>query len=311
MRLHNKPWVEKYRPESFEKIVLDDVKKTIFGNLISHKTHFPNLLFFGPPGTGKTTTIINMINVFNSETGAPLIIHLNASDDRGIDVIRANISQFVSANTLFKQGTKFIVLDEIDCMTRTAQLALKYLIEHTRVSHVRFCLICNYISKIDTSLVENFMVFRFNAQPQDKVFSFIQNILHSESVNVNEKKINDVISYFKSDMRSMINYIQLNKVGINESIKIEDVVAGLVKRATYTNKRKITFFKESALKLNVTNADLMKHIIEKQFLDYTTSDDITSAFLKKSSYVYHNLINGFDEALILLVYEIVTMCVNN
>ena len=308
MRLHNKPWVEKYRPDCFDKIVLDDVKRTIFYNVISRRSYFPNLLFFGPPGTGKTTTIINMINKYNSDTSAPLIIHLNASDERGIDVIRSNISQFVSANTLFKTGTKFIILDEIDCMTRTAQMALKYLIEHSSLSHVRFCLICNYISKIDASLVENFMVFRFNAQPHDKVYSFIHNILQKEGANVSENNINDVISCYKSDMRSMINFIQLNKTGLHNLVKIEDVVVGMAKRVNGTNKRKLGFFKESALTLGVTNTDLMKLIIEKLFVGYTSSKKITSTFLRKSGYVYHNLINGFDESLILLMYDIVQHC---
>ena len=154
----NVPWVEKYRPDNFDNIVLSDYKKKIFSNIITKKSYFPNMIFFGPPGTGKTTTIINIINSFHSNTKKPLIIHLNASDDRGIEIIRTHVLQFVSSCGLFQSGLKFIILDEIDNMTRSAQLALKYVIEHTYPLNVRFCLICNYVSKIDISLKKFYYV---------------------------------------------------------------------------------------------------------------------------------------------------------
>ena len=99
MALENKtsiPWVEKYRPSRFEDIVLDDINRKIFENIIK-EGHFPNLLFYGPPGTGKTTTIINLIRAYQEKVNnvdSKLMIHLNASDDRGIDIIRSQISQF-------------------------------------------------------------------------------------------------------------------------------------------------------------------------------------------------------------------------
>ena len=94
------PWVEKYRPNNFESIILDNNNKLIFENILNTGI-FPNLLFYGPPGTGKTTTIINLINkyqyIYNdnkNNTNKSLILHLNASDDRGIEIIRNNISNF-------------------------------------------------------------------------------------------------------------------------------------------------------------------------------------------------------------------------
>ena len=125
------PWVEKYRPQNFEDIVLDSNNKIIFENMIE-KNYIPNILLYGPPGTGKTTTIINLINKFqskNNQLNKGLMIHLNASDERGIDIIRNQINNFVNSKTLFNVGIKFIILDEVDYMTKNAQLALKYLLQ--------------------------------------------------------------------------------------------------------------------------------------------------------------------------------------
>ena len=121
------PWIEKYRPTNFDNIVLDDINRILFENILSKK-HFPNLLFYGPPGTGKTTTIINLINEYqkkNSGGGKGSVIHLNASDERGIDIIRNQINQFVKSMSLFETGFKFVILDEVDYMTKNAQQALK------------------------------------------------------------------------------------------------------------------------------------------------------------------------------------------
>ena len=97
------PWVEKYRPTNFTDIVLDKYNKRIFENIIK-TNYFPNLLLYGPPGTGKTTAIINLIKLFQTNTNQlnkGLLIHLNASDDRGIDIIRNQINSFVNSKTIF------------------------------------------------------------------------------------------------------------------------------------------------------------------------------------------------------------------
>ena len=168
------PWVEKYRPNGFESIVLDNNNKIILSNIIDKK-YTPNLLFYGPPGTGKTTTIINLINNLHNSYGninKELMIHLNASDERGIDIIRNQINIFVNSKTLFNKGIKFVILDEVDYMTKNAQFALKYLLQDYP-ENIRFCLICNYISKIDHSLQSEFVKLHFNQLPKDKIFDFL------------------------------------------------------------------------------------------------------------------------------------------
>lgn len=215
MSTYNKisiPWVEKYRPNHFDNIVLSNINRTIFKNIIE-KDYFPNLLFYGPPGTGKTTTIINLINEYqkkHNQTNKGSIIHLNASDERGIDIIRNQIYQFVKSKNLFEKGLKFVILDEVDYMTKNAQQALKYLLQSTNYN-VHFCLICNYISKIDESLKNEFICIRFNQLPKQEIYKFIKNITINENLNLSDGVIETIQNNYNSDIRSMINFIQLNQ----------------------------------------------------------------------------------------------------
>ncbi len=205
------PWVEKYRPTQFSEIVLDEHNKLFF-NKIMESDYIPNMLFYGPPGTGKTTTIINLIRTYQEkcgETNQGLMIHLNASDERGIDTIRNQIYSFVHSNSFFKKGLKFVILDEVDSMTKNAQQALSYLLNTH--SDVRFCLICNYISKIDDTLQTLFIKIKFNKLPRDMILSFLNTIVVSEKLAYTPTQIEYVQSMYESDIRSMINFMQINQ----------------------------------------------------------------------------------------------------
>ena len=153
-------------------------------------------------------------------------IHLNASDDRGIDIIRNQINQFVNTKTLFYDGIKFVILDEVDYMTKNAQTALKYLIQQYS-ENIRFCLICNYISRIDLSLQNEFIRLRFCQLPKDDILSFLNHIVESEKLNLNENKLQSIQKMFKSDIRSMINYIQSNHYNLHDiTVMIDDDFLG-------------------------------------------------------------------------------------
>ena len=206
------PWVEKYRPTEFDNIVLDPTNRKLFVKIIE-KGYFPNLLFYGPPGTGKTTTIINIIKEYQlkySRINQSNVIHLNASDERGIDIIRNQINSFVKSRNLFETGTKFVILDEVDYMTKNAQQALKYLLQ-TTITNVRFCLICNYISKIDEPLKQEFIGVRFNQLPSQDIMKFMKTIADSENIDITSNAIQTIQSMYKSDIRSMINFLQINQ----------------------------------------------------------------------------------------------------
>jgi len=213
------PWVEKYRPSCFEDIVLDPLNKTLLKNIIDNN-YFPNLLFYGPPGTGKTTTIINLVNVYQEKMNLKnkgLMIHLNASDERGIDIIRNQINSFVNSKSLFGDGMKFVILDEVDYMTKTAQIALRYLLNNYNNNfNVRFCLICNYISRIDESLQTEFVRMRFNQLPENDILKFLQKINQNENLKIRDDILISIQKHFMSDIRSMINYMQSNQDLIHE-----------------------------------------------------------------------------------------------
>ena len=217
------PYVEKYRPVNFDDIVLEPLNKKILKNIIE-TGYFPNLLFYGPPGTGKTTTIINLVNAYQeklNQKNKELMIHLNASDERGIDIIRSQINQFVNSKTMFTHGMKFVILDEVDYMTKNAQQALRYLLQNFS-NNVRFCLICNYISRIDEGLQNEFLRLRFNQLPENDIIRFLNKISISEKLNLNKKSLNLIQKLYKSDIRSMINFIQSNQNMKDDDINIID-----------------------------------------------------------------------------------------
>jgi DNA polymerase III delta prime subunit len=223
---HSTPWVEKYRPTQFENIVLDPLNREFFQNII-HKGHFPNLLFYGPPGTGKTTTIINLIQEYQAKytrINKETVIHLNASDERGVDIIRTQIYQFVRSCHIFETGCKFVILDEVDYMTKNAQQALKTLLQ-TSNHNVRFCLICNYISKIDESLQREFTCVRFNQLPPGEIRQFIQKIAEAEKLSMDSDDIELLMANHQSDIRSMINFMQSAYFGANNKTNISRPVS--------------------------------------------------------------------------------------
>ena len=218
------PWVEKYRPNTFDNIVLDPLNRDFFNNIIE-KGHFPNLIFYGPPGTGKTTTIINVIQEYQSKytrINKETVIHLNASDERGVDIIRTQIHQFVKSCHIFETGCKFVILDEVDYMTKNAQQALTTLLQMSN-RNVRFCLICNYISKIDESLQREFICVRFNQLPPIEIRRFILKVAESEQLSISSDEIDLLMANYNSDIRSMINFMQSTYFGKHNNITLKSI----------------------------------------------------------------------------------------
>jgi replication factor C subunit 3/5 len=263
------PLVEFYRPTKFEDIVLDPLNKRILQNIIE-TTYFPNLLFYGPPGTGKTTTIINLINAYQEKLdikNKDLIIHLNASDERGIDIIRNQINSFVNSKPLFHSGMKFVILDEVDYMTKNAQQALRYLLQNF-TNGVRFCLICNYISKIDEGLQNEFTKLRFNQLPKDEIICFLKNISDTEKLNLSDKALVCIQQLYNSDIRSMINFMQSNQ-DIGEESKIEvsiidkDIWEMLITKLKKKEKvEKIAqYIHEISINYNIDKKNIIKHFL--------------------------------------------------
>lgn len=276
------PWVEKYRPQDFNEIILEKQNELIFRTMLKQNM-IPNLLFYGPPGTGKTTTIINLINEYqtnNNQSHKELIVHLNASDDRGIDIIRNQINTFTTSAHLFNKGTKFIILDEVDYMTKSAQQAL-YNLMKAEITNVRFCLICNYISKLERSLRDICMAFKFNSLPKESIKSFLQNIIKREGINnLSSETIDTIINNYKSDVRSMINYLQRcqnNKIISNAEIKaLLEHFKKSNGKVTSSHEKKIVSYLYT---YNIEKNDLIIKIINYIISNYPLSEKLIN-FIK-------------------------------
>jgi replication factor C subunit 3/5 len=298
------PWIEKYRPTSLENVVLSESNYTLFHNIIKFD-YVPNILVYGPPGTGKTTTIINLINEYQKKNGIQtkeLIIHLNASDDRGIDVVRNQIQQFVKSRPLFLKGLKFIILDEVDYMTKTAQQALRHLIQE--YTNVRFFLICNYISKIDSNLQSEFLNIKMNKLPQMKIIEFLQNIVSCEQLSLTTETLLQIQENYHSDVRSMINFMQTKQNEINIQIITDAVWDDLYA----TDSKKISD------KVNniSTTFNLDKKTIIKKFLNYIIINHekcVTTDFLTFVENIIHSnvktdyIINYFIKNIQSYIHE--------
>jgi len=191
------PWIEQYRPCELKDMVLDSETRLMFDNMLLTNT-FPNMLFYGPPGTGKTTTILCLLKNYHE-----YIIHLNASDDRGVDVIRSQLYSFIHTNGLFQNELKFIILDEVDSMTKQAQVSLLSLITNT---NVRFCLICNYISKLIAPLRDYLLLIPFYNTAQNT--TYINNIIDLEGITLKDGVLEDITFNYYPDLRSVVNCLQ-------------------------------------------------------------------------------------------------------
>ena len=289
--METSPWVEKYRPNKFEDIVLTPINKKILENIIKFN-YFPNLLFYGPPGTGKTTTIINLIDKYQetfNQKKKGLIIHLNASDDRGIDIIRNQIYHFVNTKTLFGNGMKFIILDEVDYMTKNAQQALHYLIQKYN-TQIRFCLICNYISRIDSALQNEFIRLRFCQLPKNDIFLFLKNITENENLSIKDNQLQNIQAIFKSDIRSMINFLQSNHTQIDgDSLKIISAVfwEKLLKKFKNNSEDVQIFIQDSCVLFNINIVTFLKKFL--LFIIRKKTDKITKNFLLLTKNIMHNI----------------------
>ncbi|KNH06473.1 replication factor C subunit 3 [Perkinsela sp. CCAP 1560/4] len=202
------PWVETYRPKEMRDIISHvEIMQSI--QKLLKKDQLPHLLFYGPPGTGKTTTILSCARmVYGSERLKGNVLELNASDERGIDVVRNQIKDFASTSIVFSAAPyKLIILDEADQMTPDAQAALRRVIEkYTR--NVRFCIICNNVNKLLPALQSRCTKYRFGPLESSEMIPRLESILVAEKVPYEMSGIEAAARISNGDMRRCINILQ-------------------------------------------------------------------------------------------------------
>lgn len=222
------PWVEKYRPSDLSSIIShEDILNTL-KNLINNNK-LPHLIFYGPPGTGKTTTILACAKQIYGVNYKSIILELNGSDERGISVVREHIKDFSNTQIMLSQimninyKYKLVILDEADSMTIDAQFALRRVIENCS-KNTRFCIICNYLTKIIPGIQSRCAVLKFTPIQFDDHYKYMNNIINLEKINITEDCINNIIKISEGDMRKSINILQsLYLINSNNIIITKDL----------------------------------------------------------------------------------------
>tara|TARA_B100000029_G_C17417853_1_gene903156 strand:- start:45 stop:1001 length:957 start_codon:yes stop_codon:yes gene_type:complete len=201
-------WVEKYRPKVLSELVNQkDIKGSLSG-LIKNQSEIPHLLFSGSAGVGKTTTAICVSREILGDVWRDYTLELNASDERGINMVRERVKKFSRFAGFDSQiPFKIIILDEADEMTADAQTALRRIIEDT-AKFCRFILIANNISKIIDPIQSRCAVFKFTRIEEKDIIEQLKIISKKEKIKVDDKGLNEITKYAKGDMRHAINLLQ-------------------------------------------------------------------------------------------------------
>ncbi|KAF8328815.1 replication factor C [Cantharellus anzutake] len=211
----SQPWVEKYRPETINDISAQEHTVAVLRNALT-STNLPHMLFYGPPGTGKTSAILALARqLFGPDIFRSRVLELNASDERGISIVREKVKNF-ARQTPRKAPVdgqypcppyKIIILDEADSMTQDAQGALRRIME-TYSKITRFCLVCNYVTRIIEPLASRCSKFRFTPLDVSSTRSRLYHIAQAENVNMSPETFDTLIKVSDGDLRRAITYLQ-------------------------------------------------------------------------------------------------------
>ncbi|KAK0663812.1 putative replication factor C subunit 5 [Lasiodiplodia hormozganensis] len=213
------PWVEKYRPDTLDDVSgHQDILATI--NKFVDSNRLPHLLLYGPPGTGKTSTVLALARrIYGKKNMRQMVLELNASDDRGIDVVREQIKTFSSTKQIFSSAPaatsgspslasfKLIILDEADAMTATAQMALRRIMEKY-TANTRFCIIANYTHKLSPALLSRCTRFRFSPLREADIRRLVDEVIDKEDVRITPDATDSLVRLSKGDMRRALNVLQ-------------------------------------------------------------------------------------------------------
>ncbi|MFB5647989.1 MAG: replication factor C small subunit [Candidatus Nitrosomaritimum aestuariumsis] len=275
-------WVEKYRPQKLSDIVNQTEIIGSLESLIKDPTDMPHLLFSGSAGVGKTTTAMCISNQILGEYAKEYTLELNASDERGIGMVREKVKKFSRFAGMADAPFKLIILDEADEMTNDAQTALRRIIEDT-AQYCRFILIANNISKIIEPIQSRCAAFKFTTIPEEDVINRLAEIAKKEKLKADKKGLQAICEYSEGDMRHAINLLQA-------TASIGDVTEEHVKAsAGLTKTTDVDVVLKMALSGKITDArekmiELIKvyGMSESDFLKYLNSAVFKSKHAKLS-----------------------------
>jgi replication factor C subunit 2/4 len=312
-------WVEKYRPNTLDDISAQTNVVSSLKNALKSK-NIPHLIFFGPSGCGKTSTIIALAKELFGDKYNERIIELNASDERGINVIRDKIKIYAkqSINNIDNiPPWKIIILDEADTMTPDSQFALRRIIEqYSKIT--RFCIICNYHNKIIDPIISRCSLFRFKPIQNNDIIKKLQFICEQEEFNCSNNLLGKIVSICRGDLRKAINLLQkcYNSFGDKLNEELLDEISGVIPTEKFNQlidyiKNKNTKMVDSIINnIIIEGYSLVNQII--LFHNYILSMDISSEnksnILCKLAEIDQNLIKGCDEYIqfMKLAYHMMT-----
>lgn len=302
---NNLPWVEKYRPADLDEVIShQEIVNTV--NKLIDSNALPHLLFYGPPGTGKTSTILAVSRKINGPKYQSMVLELNASDDRGIDVVREQIKDFASSKKLFNSGLKLVILDEADAMTKTAQFALRRVIEKY-TKNTRFCLICNYINKIIPALQSRCTRFRFGPLAQDQVETRLKYVIQQEKVNISDDGLQAIMKLAEGDMRKCLNVLQAchlaypsideNAVYLCTGNPLPSDIKSIADTLTNSSmQHAFNTILEIQVSKGLSLADILTYLHERLLL-YNYPPSILTYLLTQLSNIEYRLAHGVNEKL--------------
>jgi len=296
-------WTEKYRPKKFEELVgQDEIVKKVQG--LTKSLNIPHLLFAGPAGTGKSTLALIVVKELFGSTWKENYLELNASDERGIDVVRQKVKDFARTKALGNVPFKVIFLDEADALTKEAQQALRRTMENYTTT-CRFVMSCNYSSKIIDPIQSRCVIFRFKLLEKKDVEKRIKLIAENEKLQLSEQTIERLYEASEGDCRRIINLLQAS-ASITPSITPE-LIQTLISGAQPAEIKIVLEYALSGdflkakeklldvmLKESIAGTDVIKSI-QKEIWNLQIDDELKVKLTEKTGEIEFRLVEGSDE----------------
>lgn len=310
------PWIEKYRPKQLDDVIYQEEITLMIKNIIINTTfqncNIPHLIFYGLSGCGKTTVALIIAKHIFKHKYNERVLELNASNERGIKVVRDKIKKFakqaIDTNNTEKDNIppiKLIILDEADAMTDDSQFALRRIIEMYSKT-TRFILICNYITRIIEPLASRCTKFRFKPINMEAMNKIITNLSNKEKFKITEEVIERIYNITKGDLRKAINIIQQAKYLDYNNIKLDTIndIGGLVTDKNIekiindtinTNYNKIQQIIKNFLADGYSVSQYINELVEYIVKCRLFSEDLKGFILFKLSEIEYNLNKRGDE----------------